>query len=392
MLVLEQKRPREVCIPALRAIPHPGNGTQHQRCIYGNTFKQIQLLGFVWRALAAALQSCGSPCHAQPISSLSSTPPSSTASTTPLRWAHRSCDQAHCIASEELKYATKELTPREALKLGLCILIQHTPTRFYFLDVTESPLIFRVEWACFCWRTYQQLNIKRGSEAKCPGRIAWVCFLLETTAVKRHSQHLESCAMITGAANCPGPVFSAFRRGCLVLLFKTLLPALSPSLLCHLSKSPMDSAVFSIYMGMWHAVIHLSFGCRFSAWTLKLLHGQLQKKLPPYPQYQKPLCVCMCMLYTHTHTHSSPPAAGTNTYKVFPQKGGSDVITPPQNTKTPKIKCAELQGKGIPAHESAQTSSDQNPALPGTIILMERTRCVQFPVVGKAGAGNRSYK
>lgn len=39
MPFLEQKHPREVCIPALRAIPHPGNSTHHQRYIYGNKFK-----------------------------------------------------------------------------------------------------------------------------------------------------------------------------------------------------------------------------------------------------------------------------------------------------------------------------------------------------------------
>lgn len=39
MLFLEHKCPRKVCVPALRAIPHPGNGTHHQRYIYGNKFK-----------------------------------------------------------------------------------------------------------------------------------------------------------------------------------------------------------------------------------------------------------------------------------------------------------------------------------------------------------------
>lgn len=39
MPFLEQKCPREVCIPALRAILQPGNGTHQQLCIDGNKFK-----------------------------------------------------------------------------------------------------------------------------------------------------------------------------------------------------------------------------------------------------------------------------------------------------------------------------------------------------------------
>lgn len=57
MLFLEQKRARDICIPALRAVAQPGNGTYPQRCIYGHRLREafkILLQGFVSRALTPA--------------------------------------------------------------------------------------------------------------------------------------------------------------------------------------------------------------------------------------------------------------------------------------------------------------------------------------------------
>lgn len=141
-----------------------------------------------------------------------------------------------------------------------------------------SPLIFQSWMSVFCWRTYQQLNIKCRNKATCPGRIARICFLLKSTSAWRHSQHLESCAISTGAFELCRSHGSVLLEETVFLLLKFSQPALSPSALLRVKESHGFSREFSIYTGMWHTVVHLSFGYSAFTWSFEILNGQLQNK------------------------------------------------------------------------------------------------------------------
>lgn len=151
----------------------------------------------------------------------------------------------------------------------------------------------------------QQLNIKYGNKAKHTGRIAWVCFLLESTAMQRHHKHLKSCAIFTGA-------FTLFRPHGLELLEETLflfsLPA-SSVLLCLLPmKEPHGSRrVFSTCT--WHTLsaFHLTVG--FPHEPLNFLTDSFKPNpLPPASETH------LFMFFTPTPRHREqtrcPPTKG----------------------------------------------------------------------------------
>lgn len=192
------------------------------------------------------------------------------------------------LNSRELKHAGKELTPWE---IKLWKSWKQNNWSLYGLGSTHThPFLlpwchchlwsFRVEWVCFCWRTYQQLNIKCRNKAKCPGRIARVCFLLESTAAWRHSQHLESGAISTGALKLSRSHGSVLLEETVFLLLNFSQLALSPSALLPVKESYEFSREFSIYTGMWYTGSILHLATVFSPEPLKSFMGIFKSNTP----------------------------------------------------------------------------------------------------------------
>lgn len=295
-----------------------------------------------------------------------------------------------------------------------------------------SPLIFRSWMSVFCWRTYQQLNIKCRNKATCPGRIARICFLLKSTPAWRHSQHLESCAISTGA-------FELCRSHGSVLLEETVyfccwsFPSQHfPPLLCCVWKSPMDSAENSpstLECDTQWSIFHLA--TVLSPDPLKFLMGSF--KTTPSPLASETFTCIYSVLLSHAARIKNTQRFSTKQKKIVkkPQK------TPhpnPQKTKPwlcwavklqetaafliiqlwpafqrllwglaqvvphfQHYKCsfwvvpstdgaAAVHGERI-HHPCMWVSINKSPAFLGRTILTE-----QFPGVGKAGTGNRGYK
>lgn len=131
------------------------------------------------------------------------------------------------------------------------------------------------------------------------------------------------------------PWFSAFRRECVFLLLKFSQLAFSPSALLPVKESNGFSREFSIYTGMWHTVVHLSFG--YSVVTFEILNGQLQKKPPSLT-----LSIRNFFMYVLCTTI---PRCREQTYtRIFYKREKmfkKNPKNPPQILKTQRPKCAE---------------------------------------------------
>lgn len=209
-----------------------------------------------------------------------------------------------------------------------------------------SPLIFRSWMSVFCWRTYQQLNIKCRNKATCPGRIARICFLLKSTPAWRHSQHLESCAISTGA-------FELCRSHGSVLLEETVyfccwsFPSQHfPPLLCCVWKSPMDSAENSpstLECDTQWSIFHLA--TVLSPDPLKFLMGSF--KTTPSPLASETFTCIYSVLLSHAARIKNTQRFSTKQKKIVKKTTKNPPPKPSKNKTLIVLSCQTSRNSSI---------------------------------------------